>query len=307
MKIRFIIFLCISTASLCFAEATNDVAIVSFDKSMQHSIFFNKKSVKTVPGLATFERLFKKYSQKSILEVADYKIPKIIHFIWLGSPLPERCKPMVASWKKFHPGWQVRLWTDADVASFKMKNKKAFDQSHNWGEKSDIWRYEILDRFGGLYVDTDFECVKPFDRIHQSCELFAGIAYGKEAGLYNGLIGTIPGHPIIKRCIESIKPSTGPKNNDSNRIMDETGPGLFTRCFLALAQRFPGDVVPFPVTYFYSYPNYRRFDTSDQKKIKEKWLKKESYAVHYWAASWAHPKPQVHAPKPNNYKKNTLN
>jgi mannosyltransferase OCH1-like enzyme len=41
----------------------------------------------------------------------------------------------------------------------------AFDRASNFGEKSDIWRYEILFRLGGVYVDTDFECVRPFDSL----------------------------------------------------------------------------------------------------------------------------------------------
>ena len=36
------------------------------------------------------------------------------------------------------------------------------------GEKSDIFRYEILYRFGGVYVDTDFECIKPFECFAQN-------------------------------------------------------------------------------------------------------------------------------------------
>ena len=41
-----------------------------------------------------------------------------------------------------------------------MKNKKAFLSAHNYGMKSDILRYEILHTYGGVYIDTDYECVR---------------------------------------------------------------------------------------------------------------------------------------------------
>lgn len=35
-----------------------------------------------------------------------------------------------------------------------------FLAAENPAEKSDIWRYAILNQIGGLYVDTDFECIQ---------------------------------------------------------------------------------------------------------------------------------------------------
>jgi hypothetical protein len=67
---------------------------------------------------------------------------------------------------------------------FKMKNKDAFSGATNYGEKSDILRYEILSQFGGIYVDCDFECLKPFDDL-LSCAFFTGLsntAVGVEVG-----------------------------------------------------------------------------------------------------------------------------
>jgi Glycosyltransferase sugar-binding region containing DXD motif len=40
-----------------------------------------------------------------------------------------------------------------------MKNKEAFLSAYNYGMKSDILRYEILHSYGGVYIDTDYECV----------------------------------------------------------------------------------------------------------------------------------------------------
>ena len=259
----------------------------SFDESMKRSQSFNVKHSRRDPCWMHLRYLFNEYKKKEVPKVpqiAAYRIPKIIHFIWLGSPLPERCKKLIATWKEFHPTWTIRLWTHADVPGFQMRNKRAFEKAKNYGEKADIWRYEILFRHGGLYSDTDFECLRPFDDLHQSCNLFAGVAYGRPAILYNGLIGSIPNHPILLRCIEGIRPSSG--DHDSERIMQETGPLFFSRAFFSVEDKHRQDVVAFPITYFYAYPNNLRLQHTSSNVIKKKWVEDESYALHYWATSW---------------------
>jgi inositol phosphorylceramide mannosyltransferase catalytic subunit len=231
-----------------------------------------------------FRELFEIYTRIQIQPKSDYIIPKKIHFIWLGSPFPERDKKMIDSWIQLHPDWEVKIWIDADVEPFQMQNKLAYDKAINWGEKSDIWRYEILHRFGGLYVDTDFECVKAFDPLHKSCEFYTGICCDQRALLGNGLIGSVPHHPILTKCIEKI--TIGPGDQNGNRIQQQTGPYYYTRCFLSLAEEYPGKVVPFPSSYFFPLPPKNRVRHWNSDEIKKKWLKPESYAIHYWAISW---------------------
>jgi inositol phosphorylceramide mannosyltransferase catalytic subunit len=233
-----------------------------------------------------YRQLFGIYSVRH--PMGDYIIPKKIHFVWLGSPLPERYQKMVDSWIKFHPEWEVKVWTEVDIEPFQIQNKLAFDKATNWGEKSDIWRYEILHRFGGLYVDTDFECVKPFDVLHKSCEFYTGICSDRRALLGNGLIGSSPQHPILTKCIEKITVGSG--DQSGGRIQEQTGPFLFTDCFMEVAGKYPGKVVAFPSIYFYPLAPQDRVDDYDTEEIKKKWLKPESFAIHYWAASWCEKK-----------------
>lgn len=37
----------------------------------------------------------------------------------------------------------MRLWGDADVEEFGLENREAYDAAGNFGEKSDILRYEV--------------------------------------------------------------------------------------------------------------------------------------------------------------------
>lgn len=266
---------------------------VSFTQSMTKNEGHYRKIDLTQKNFLLLKRMYDQYYAKFSSSPKKYLIPKIIHFIWLGSPLPEKTKVFIQTWRKLHPSWKIKVWTDADVKAFRMQNQKAFDKAKNWGEKSDIWRYEILYRMGGTYVDCDFECVKAFDEIHKNCEFFAGICYAEKPLLANGLIGCSPHHPIMKLCMQNIKVGKG--NNDGIRIVNETGPWYFTRCFFTLAEKYVGRAVAFPITYFYSYPQDQK--PEDDLIIKQKWLQPESYALHFWHNSWLKKK-EVMVPPP---------
>ena len=43
-------------------------------------------------------------------------IPRIFHQIWLGDgPLPREYEGYQRSWTKHNPGWELRVWTEADL------------------------------------------------------------------------------------------------------------------------------------------------------------------------------------------------
>lgn len=271
-----------SLNALKMEEAT--LQSISFDDSTSKSYAYDKNFVSTAKSWNAVRNLFNFYINKN-LEVSKIpRIPKIIHWIWLGSPLPERCAKLQKSWKTMHPDWVFKLWTDKDVKDFKLQNQEFYDRATNWGEKSDIFRYEILYRHGGLYIDTDFECIKPFDILHHTCDFYTGIGYLYDVYLYNGLIGTVPGHPIIKACIDNMNPIGAP--NDYDAIQYRTGPGHFTNNFFRTLPHCHGSkVVAFPVTCFYPIPNNQK-DTIKSPLDVEKWIMPESFCIHYWACSW---------------------
>lgn len=256
---------------------------VPFDQSMSSCWDYHPQVAAQDEGWQFIRSLYEDYQANFQLS-EEYKIPKLIHLVWLGSPLPERCKAIVASWERFHPDWVVKVWTDEDAASFHLTNQEAFDRAKNYGEKSDIFRYEVLYRYGGLYADTDFECLKSFDELHRSCEFYCGIAQNGVPYLLIGLIGSVPGHPILKATIDNLR--TGAADWDLERIMRETGVYFFTKKFFEQAPLCPkNSVVPLPVSFLYPFPGGERH-RRDIANIKKEFLKPESMAIHYFATSW---------------------
>lgn len=283
MKKKLLFFIFVFINVLFINNTYNIHSKVAFDESMSRSYAWNPNHAQISLNWRVLRDI---YSINYLFDKPDsskLRIPKKVHWIWLGSPLPNKYKAFQDSWKKFNPDWEFKLWTDKDVVQFNMKNKALFDKSNNWGQKSDIWRYEILEREGGLYVDTDFECLKNFDILHYLCDFYTGIGYDLvDPYLYNGLIASVPGHPILKACINNVTVSNDPKNNMA--IIHDTGPLLFTRIFFKnIHSIYKYKTIAFPVTYFYPLSNRDRYISYKEMRMK---IRPESYAIHYYDTSW---------------------
>lgn len=137
-------------------------------------------------------------------------IPCLLHFIWLGSPLPTVYETTIDSWRQHHPHWEIKIWSDADVESVMGtgRTKEAFQGATNWGTKSDILRYEVLCRYGGLYVDVDYECIGNIDPLCVRCSLFAGASNTSAMEVNNGLVGCVPHHPVVEALLDLIAKET---------------------------------------------------------------------------------------------------
>lgn len=207
----------------------------------------------------------------------ESRIPKIIHQIWLGSPIPEKFAKLAESWKKFHPDWEYKLWTDADIPNLHLQHEDKFYLTHNYGQKSDILRHELLFKFGGLYVDTDFECLKPFDDL-MYLTFFTSSGYSPIMELYPGLMAGVPENIISKEYIDHLDKMDC---RTWKGMFNTTGPYYFTRCFFNVVKADMEGYVAFPPKFFYPWPN------NDMNcKDPYKYVKSYSYGIHHWAVSW---------------------
>ena len=133
-------------------------------------------------------------------------IPKIIHQIWIGKKY-HRPEQWMNTWPAMNPDWEYRVWTDDNLHTLlPLRAQTAFDAMPHLAGKADILRYEILHRFGGVYIDADTECVAPLtDDLLQN---FAFAAHENEyirPGLIaNSVIGTQPGCPLMNAMIEHV-------------------------------------------------------------------------------------------------------
>jgi len=254
---------------------------VDFHISMSHLERYDIHRAKTDPDWIQAKYLYDTFIMQNLEYLTQPRIPKIIHQIWLGSEFPEKYKALQQSWIVSHPNWEYKLWRDQDIEDLALNNIELYKSAGNYGEKSDIARYEILYRFGGLYVDTDFECLRPLDVLHHCCDFYTGCVSCPHIVTFNGLIAAVPGHPILKRCIDDLEKNSKIKKS----TLEKSGPGYFTRCVLKeLFNDSVGRCVIFPATYFYPWPWYKR--NLNSPTFVKTLIKPESFAIHHWNASW---------------------
>ena len=238
------------------------------------------------------EQQFNAFSAKSF----SSSIPSMIHLIWLGSTPPPIVQLGIASWKKHHPTWTVKLWTDEEIASLSWSHPRSqhlFASAKNWAEKSDVLRFEILYQFGGIYADTDMICLKPLDPIIQSGVLFFSGFEDNEIKHFRGkhlfeerplvgssIIGSIPRHPILHRCLSY----SSTEQEEPNVLQPmRSGPGPLSKaCYEALADRQEGLLI-FPSSYFFPFPQYKHRSTFREVLGM---IRPESFTIHFWEGSW---------------------
>jgi mannosyltransferase OCH1-like enzyme len=190
-------------------------------------------------------------------------IPRILHQVWVGpDPLPQEFQEYRESWRRHHPGWDMRLWTEESLPG-DLVRPEAYERLRNPSERSDILRLEVLFRFGGVYVDTDVECLRPIDPLLQEgVDFFVG--YVKPGKVNTAVTGATPGHPILERAIRELRPVT-----EYGYDTRATGPPFVSE----LLREHP-EVTFDPRELFYPETDAER---------------EQAYAVHHLAASWKDP------------------
>lgn len=159
---------------------------------------------------------------------ATVRIPKVIHQIWLGDQARRPARWM-SSWQQKHPDWEYRLWTEANLPP--LRAQAAFDAMPHLAGKADILRYELLHRFGGVYIDADAECVASLSDDLLSNRAFAAHEneYVRPGMIANGVIGCLPGTPLMAAMTDTILATEGLRECPAIEVWKLTGPLAFTR------------------------------------------------------------------------------
>jgi mannosyltransferase OCH1-like enzyme len=192
-------------------------------------------------------------------------IPKVFHRIWLGAPMPDEFRRFGEGWQRLHPDWEMKLWDESTLPA--LIRQEAYDACTHPVQKADIASYELLHRFGGVYLDCDFECLQSLEPLLAGVDAFAG---SEEAHVVShGILGGPAGHPLWRRIIDAIPESVATHRNMSA----QTGPAFLTRVVA-------GDLglTVFHPALFYPYlhsERERRFEVFPY-----------AYAAHHWASSW---------------------
>ena len=88
-------------------------------------------------------------------------IPRIIHQMWIGDkPRPSK---LMQTWQDKNPKCVYVYWNDDNLKDFPLENIWQRDNTPELAGKCDIMRYEILHKYGGVFIDADTECTNELD------------------------------------------------------------------------------------------------------------------------------------------------
>lgn len=135
------------------------------------------------------------------------RIPKIIHYCWFGGgekpPIFERC---IASWRRVLPEYEIMEWNESKFDVSRVEYVRQAYDCHMYAFVSDYVRLIALKQFGGIYLDTDVEVLKPLDSLLCN-QVFLG--YEESGGVNPGLImGSAPQHPFLDELIQYYEKNT---------------------------------------------------------------------------------------------------
>lgn len=131
-------------------------------------------------------------------------IPRIFHQIWVGpEPLPGAFVTYQRTWLTYNPGWKLQVWTEENLPP-DLERREVYEKLRVPAERADILRVELLGRFGGVYIDTDFECLRPLEGLLQDVEFF--VASFNKRRINNAIIGSVPQHPLLGRALKEMRP-----------------------------------------------------------------------------------------------------
>lgn len=166
-----------------------------------------------------------------------YSIPRSLHLIWIGPHEPPWA--CIETWRTelvhAYPGWEVRLWRDRDLDELLLVNRDAYERTASLCGKADIARYEILHRFGGVYVDADSVWLgRPLEPLLAAAQRygFFGALEGAPELMMCGFFGAVAGHPILAEVIAALPARLAALQGEPQWVL--TGPGLLGEVHLRL-------------------------------------------------------------------------
>lgn len=207
------------------------------------------------------------------------KIPKIIHYCWFGrGEKPKIVNQCIESWKVIMPDYEISEWNEDNFDISCNEFVRDAYVAKKYAFVSDYVRVYALNRYGGIYLDTDVRTFRNFDEFLKE-DSFWG--FEEKRFVATSTIGAAKDNKIIKMFLDSYEDKKFQIENGQGialtnvRVVSEILSDLGYKMD-GTKQRIEGLGTIYPQEYFSPYDYINCVDTSTNKTV----------AIHYFYKSW---------------------
>lgn len=127
-------------------------------------------------------------------------IPKKIHYCWFGrGEMPDKAKKCIESWKKYCPDYELILWNEDSFDINSNTYVKEAYENKKFAFVTDYVRLFAMYNYGGIYMDTDVEVIKPLDEFLDN-KGFSG--FESAQFIPTGIMASEKGFPLYGEFLE---------------------------------------------------------------------------------------------------------
>jgi autotransporter strand-loop-strand O-heptosyltransferase len=194
------------------------------------------------------------------------QIPRVIHQTYKTNDLPSEISEVVQRLKDMNPTFEYRFYNDKDCVDFITENydKETLNLylsiNPNYGSaKSDLFRYLLMYKVGGVYLDIKSCTTIPLEETLLPTDEYLlthweGLDWADELNYHfgefqNWHIICRPKHPFLHRIIEIVKENI--KNyiggSDKETVLRVTGPIAYSKGIIELLSKHKTNQVNSPV------------------------------------------------------------
>lgn len=194
-------------------------------------------------------------------------IPKVIHYCWFGNGTkPELLLCCLESWKKYCPDYKIIEWNEENYDVHAMTYTSQAYEKKKYAFVSDVARLDVVNRYGGIYLDTDVLLKNNLDALldYNSFFFFETLNINTGQGF-----GSTSHNPILEQCI---------KDYENKSFVDKKGNMDLTPC------------PAFNTQSMLKVVNFDKFDNNKKQIVNNNAFLSfgiySNYAKHLYAKTW---------------------
>lgn len=222
-------------------------------------------------------------------------ISKIIHYCWFGGKeKPDSVKQCIESWKQYCPDYEIKEWNESNFDIQANDYCREAYEAKRWAFVADYARLNVLYEYGGIYMDTDVEVVRPFDPLLNRNGF---LCFENDDNVSIGTFGVAKHLLLVNDFLQPYKGRHFKRDDGSFdmttnlKIITQV---LVERYGISLngkEQVLSGDILVLPMEAFIA------------KSYLTGWIMRDenTYAIHHYSATWRDAEEQKRAEKQSYY------